>query len=212
MQKIDHLILIAGASCVGKTFLMKKINQGKCTDLCNQLGIYNLSNWRHTSVIKTERTGPVPANKWLVHYDLYRNPPTRLQPLLDASCRTTFLTLCAPSRTLIYRNIKRLGDTVLRMAIRPWNIPKELRLISHLRKRLIKKNHYTEHVERAYKRWFDFLEKHPGECYWLDMTKPGIPTRCLCMGNPEAPLRVIQHKSNPKTDRTRKNDATPSSR
>ncbi|NQV03403.1 MAG: hypothetical protein HQ542_12205 [Bacteroidia bacterium] len=70
MWKTTELIIIAGPSCVGKSTLINRIQQGEVPNLCDQLGIDDPSMWVYIDAISLPKLC-YPIQRMVLHYDTY---------------------------------------------------------------------------------------------------------------------------------------------
>lgn len=70
MFKIDQLIIIGGPSCAGKSFLIKKILQGDCPSLSEQLGVTIPFSWLYVEARQLAHMHQQMIERLVVHYDL----------------------------------------------------------------------------------------------------------------------------------------------
>jgi len=193
MKYIDHLILVAGASCIGKTTLIKGLKRGKYSRLCKQLGIDHPDKWIITSLKAAHKTTPY-SGKLLIQYDCYnRRAQSLIHELINRSNCTTVLTLCAPPRTLIWRNTKRLASNIYKLMLDPGRFDSMKRKISCDVKGIIRNDHQSDKVIAHYKVWFEFLSKYQVESYWLGITSSDIPTNGIITESMDAPINFIQN-------------------
>ena len=191
-HRIDRLVLIGGPSCVGKSFLINKIKQDDCPDLCKQIGIEDPSLWSYLGAGNLACM-PRSMNSLIVHYDICRfsskeNIPP-LQKLLRRSDHITALTLCIPSRILTRRVTLRLCKRFISLWLPSSPYLLQLRRLIYLyRKRKAFK--LGTLAPDLYETWFDVLEDFSVESHWLldsrstiDLARPAGTDKIEMLGN-----------------------------
>lgn len=167
MSQIDHLIIIGGPSCVGKTHLINKIKQGDCPRLCKQLGINDPSAWRFTwgNNVKNLLQQDIVIERLIVHYDFYQKTQLLknkkfilLNEVINCNYakRVDVLTLCAPPKILIQRVNLRILSLFKMSALFPVHNDKVRPFRNQWEKRKMYKNDFSLVL---YKNWFNFLSK-----------------------------------------------------
>lgn len=175
MTKIEEIVVIAGPSCAGKTYLIKKMRRGECSHLCKILGIDNIHEWvDHSlgSLIRAFRGGnQIDDNRVLFHYDLSRDYLRAwgfiyFQDLFSMADKLTVLTICSSSkelrRRLNRRILLRMGGYLFRKII----YRKRKRATPMIFKKRIKYNDGVTIID-IYKKWFDFLEDYGLAGNWV---------------------------------------------
>jgi hypothetical protein len=176
MLRAKQLIVIAGPSCAGKTFLLQRIRQGQCDSLCRQLGIADPSSCPQFQAAELEDLNEAVFETALVHFDFYSQDILTggyqtLSELLDASDRATILTLFAPSESLVNRNHQRLrkaiGECLTSLLMNPKMLDRRIRLIRWLLKR---RSFYKDRSALAamYQKWAEFVDNCDVTHFWLE--------------------------------------------
>jgi len=194
MQKTKQLILIAGPAASGKTFLINKIMHDQCPGLSELLGITDLASWNFTNARDSKSAQEEGFKRLIVHYDLYnQRNGKKIDQLLLTSSQITTLTLCIPPQVLAHRNWKRIFHHCQRWLREKKNRKFLLRKIYSLSKRQIR-NKQKSKVIAIYNDWFDLLQKHQTNSYWVDSTSLDNDSTIHLLGEDRtAGLRVVQN-------------------
>lgn len=189
MFKINQLLIIAGPSYAGKTTLFKKMQQGDCPRLCEQLGMANPLSWRRVACRKLAKIREPIIERLVVHYDIYahysqKNGFEILPELMTNADSVIVLTLYIPPKILIQRLNSRI--LVNLKSLFCLSVYRKKRLRRVLRKfskifmrswREWKKLNAYKHGSTIflYERWFVFLSQNSLSAHWvLDHSKSNI--------------------------------------
>ena len=163
MFKIDQLITIGGPSCAGKSFLIKKILQGDCPSLSEQLGVTIPFSWLYVEARQLAHMHQQMIKRLVVHYDFYtqysqKNGFNHLDELINNSNRTIILTLYVTPKILTQRNNSRIPGVLKSLfnlsVYKGKNLhTRTLRNIIRLFK--IRKAYKHDFSEFLYERWFN---------------------------------------------------------
>jgi hypothetical protein len=69
MRRIDHLLIIAGATASGKSALIREIRAGRLPELHTRLGVENPQQWPCASAHFIERWAEAEPNELILEYD-----------------------------------------------------------------------------------------------------------------------------------------------
>ncbi|MBO1349747.1 MAG: hypothetical protein EBE86_021280 [Hormoscilla sp. GUM202] len=113
MFKVNQLVIIAGTSAAGKSFLIDKIRRRSCSRLSEQLGIADPSAWRYLHAHELPDISEPIIRRLILHYDLYseyspENGFKYLHELISNSDSVIIVTLCVSLKILIKRKNSRL--------------------------------------------------------------------------------------------------------
>ena len=194
MQKTKQVILIVGSATSGKTFLINKIMHNQCSSLSELLGITDLASWHFTNARDSKSTQEEGFERLIVHYDLYnQRNGKKIDQLLLSSGQITTLTLCIPPQVLAHRNKKRIFHHCQRWLREKKNRKILLTKIYSLSKRQIR-NKQKFKVLEIYNDWFDHLQKHQTNSYWVDSTSLNNDSTIHLLGEDRtAGLRVVKN-------------------
>lgn len=162
MVRTDRLIIVAGPSCVGKTFLIDRLQRYSYLELQEQLDMGDCSSWQYVNVSELPQIGQEEIERLVVHYDFYTQYSKEigfkyLPELLSKSKDVTVLTLTVPHDILCRRLSMRLA---IRFVLRLCKllIPKaKRRSYSKLRK---KQSEYKKGnvIPELYEKWSQYLD------------------------------------------------------
>ncbi len=171
MMKINKLIIIGGPSCAGKSFLMKKIQQGDCLILCEQLGIAIPSLWLYVAANELKRIRQPIIERLVVHYSFFsydsrENGFNYLHKLISSSNSVTILTLCVSHEILIKHNTLKLIKLFNLLLFKHKAYGERPQKLSKLWK--IRKT-YKDGVSvyPLYEKWFNFINKCRVSSHWV---------------------------------------------
>lgn len=188
---IKQLLIIAGPSCAGKTYLINKMQQGEKSNLYAQIGLaYDSSPWVS---IQSNEIGCLPEksfNKLIVHYDFYgigETPPAKvyssfLSKLTRYADQTTTLTMYSAPDILLKRLRERIFYRICRYLKDLCTGKMESVKNDHkiLIKMLCKRKGYrTGKVAELYSAWFNTLKQLESADHWIienEQLRHGIPT------------------------------------
>jgi hypothetical protein len=166
MVHANQLIIIAGPSCVGKSFLINKIKQGDCSRLCKQLGMLNPSSWRYVGYPGLMKIHQPIIESLVLHNDfnanLNKDNLKHLHELINNADTIIIVTLMVPRSILVKRVNSRLLKSFfqligVRETKKSYNPGKLLAKILGLwRKRKAAK---CRKVDLLYGKWFSYLNR-----------------------------------------------------
>jgi hypothetical protein len=162
------LIIIAGPSCVGKSTLIDRIQDGKLPLLCDQLGLDNSLSYTFISASKLPKLSQSIIKRLVVHYDFYRQKTpdgfNYFSELVKKYDTITILTLWTSSEILLLRERSRVIRAVFLLFISP-----RFKRIHSLGYRWQRYQFYRDpfKVDSLYDRWFKFLNRHCTAPHWL---------------------------------------------
>lgn len=177
-MQINHLILVGGPSCSGKSYTIGKIQRGECGDLGQQLGFMDPSSWRYVHAWELANLPEPKIERLLVHYDIYAQRSDEagfgyVEELIANSQHATVLTLCARPRVLIKRSNKRIFRKWLkrlreRIDSTVSGRKAELEPPRRIRRRWEKRREYGRgHSVLLYQEWFEFIDRLGVQTHWL---------------------------------------------
>lgn len=181
MFKVDQLIIIAGPSRAGKSFLIKKLRRGDCPRLCEQLGIDTPSSWLYVATSKLEHLPQESIERLVVHYDIYRHYSqekgfNHLHKLIINSSKITILTLYVPQSILIKRDNSKLLKLPILLLISLFRFIARGEKISSIKYKLQRKiirtwtkrkDYKVGYSEIMYEKWFSYLIQKSITNHWL---------------------------------------------
>ena len=173
--------------------MIKKMQQGNCSRLCERLGIHNPSSWRYVDCIALEGIHQPVVERLVVHYDLqigHRNYKSRpkenefklIYELINNADRIVIVTLKVPHSLLVKRINSRLLEFlccffgVRRIEDHPphgnqtrigW---KKIRRLWNRRK-----VYKCGGIDLLYEKWFNYLNRCNVTSHWLlDNSQAGV--------------------------------------
>ena len=173
MVSPKRLLIVAGPSCVGKSHLLEKLQEGELPMLATSLGLAPVSSWEFYNANELNRPTDLPAGNTALHYDLlrprfagfgnYHNDP--VLKILDAAQEITVLTMWDEPEILLGRFDQRIQGKLLRIYV-------PVRLFGLLRNfpKLIKKRNcyrQTPELWRQYTLWFEFCAGYDLIEHWI---------------------------------------------
>ncbi len=164
----NQLILIAGPSCVGKSTLIDRIQDGKVPLLCDQLGLDTALSYTFISASKLPNLSQSIIKRLVVHYDFYRQHTpdgfNYLSELVKKYDTITILTLWTSSEILLLRERSRVIQAVSLFFFSP-----RFKRFRSLRYRWQRYQFYSDpfKVDSLYDSWFKFLNRHCTARHWL---------------------------------------------
>jgi hypothetical protein len=193
MLRINQLIIIAGPSCAGKTFLIKKIRKGSFPDLREKIGITTPSLWHYFSALDLIKLRKPLMERLVLHYDIYARYTDKqgfdhLSELIKNSDSVIILTLYSPPEIFINRINLRFSKTLKSLLSLDlykgagllqslWDFMAKLgKRLWHFRAQFRKRKAYSGgYSTYLYKKWFLFIDQHSEVTHWiLDSGKPNI--------------------------------------
>lgn len=171
MFKINHLIIIGGPSCAGKSFLIKKIRQGDCLILCEQLDIAIPSSWFYVEARQLKHLRQPFIERLVVHYDFFAQYSKKsgfnyLHKLISHSDSVTILTLCVSSKILIQRNTLKLIKLFSSLLYNHKAYREKQRKL-HRQWKIRKRYKDGLSVFALYEKWFSFLNECSVTSHWV---------------------------------------------
>lgn len=124
-SQIHRLIIVGGPSAVGKTTLLKNMQQGNAPHLCDQFSIDKSTSFLTFDAGRLRNTHlPDTAEQLVIHYDfIYQHSPEivfpHLSDLVSKSHSIKVLTLCTPACVLHRRMNLRLRKTIFSFLKKP---------------------------------------------------------------------------------------------
>jgi len=168
--RTNHLVIIAGPPCAGKSTLLSRISEGLVPVLCEQLGLVDPLTWNHVAGTNLHRIQESVIDRLVVHYDLLaqRTPDgwRHLPELIDGAGHVVILTLWTDSESLRRRNKVRLVDGVSAVFRNPLGARQRLKRL----RRIWRRHHVfrtNARVLQLYNNWFEFSSRYPVAAHWL---------------------------------------------
>lgn len=169
VPRANHLIVIAGPPCVGKTTLVARIRGGGLSSLCGQIGIRDPTLWMYRDATELARM-PEAVDRLVVHYDFMaqRLPHGyRYLPEMIARAETVvFLTLSTSPDILRRRSRARLAGGFTSLFHNPLRAPERFARLRRIWKRH-RALRQSPRVVRLYEDWFDFTSTYPTAPHWV---------------------------------------------
>lgn len=174
----NRLLIVAGASCTGKTSLIQALKCGEYRELLSELGLEDRSVWTYLSNSKFQSQVRIDSSVLsdkkvlLLHYDLFahfrddsRYP--RIRKLLKRFEHIDVLTLYAKPSSLFKRSRTRFWSQVLQAFRSP--LSKGLKINRFVRQLSERRGAYTDdsHLLKLYEKWFNELEDQRVTNHWL---------------------------------------------
>ena len=166
MLHINNLIIVAGMSCSGKSFLMNKIQEGHFPQLSKQLGINDPSSWLYIAANKRFPKFSKSINeRVVVHYDMYNNYSTsigfkHLNELIASSDNVIILTLYVSCKMLLRHNLQRVIQQFLPNSHKESHKRTLQYRWRKIRLLLMTRNVYKDNsvVLNLYEKWFNYID------------------------------------------------------
>ena len=172
MVQTNQLIILAGPSGVGKSYLINKIKQGECSRLCKQLGMLNPSSWRYVGVPGLKKIHQPIIERLVLHYNLYdgfkhlhfcSSHVTLFLPneLINNADTIIIVTLLVPRSILVKRLNSRLLKKFFQLIgvreTKNYNSGQLLaKILDLLKKRKAVK---CREIDLLYEKWFSYLNR-----------------------------------------------------
>ena len=180
MFQINQLIIIGGPSRAGKSFLIEKIQQGKCPHLCEQLGIMDPSSWNYLHVNSLKKNQQPMLERLVVHYDSYaqysqKNGFHYLSELVTNSNNVVVLTLHASPEILIQRSKSKLLKTLKSLFFLNtgegkclFKVECRVRQWQKIKRFWKKQRAYQKGFSGLlYEKWFEFFRQNYVTAHWV---------------------------------------------
>ena len=174
-KSVNKLIVIAGPSAVGKSFLINRLQSDAFPQFSAQLGITEPALWSVKTALDLEDIHELQEDRLIVHYDLTRPWKRRLhsgymedQPLtiLQAAIEITFITLLATPEILLARFFSRRGEHPVRGIFRLTS------LLKPRHKDITRLYRNPSELLSLYIEWTNFCKKFSPKAHWIvDATK-----------------------------------------
>jgi hypothetical protein len=175
-MQCDHLLVIAGPTCAGKTTLIDRFRAGNLPSFSETLHIEHPSRWKAVTAIDMEIYSEPEVDHLILHYDIvYRLRSIRhyredhALSVLVAAKKINLITLWATPEILISR-LKSRRTQVIReslISMRPFRIYGALHRWRNISSLLFKLNNTPEYIESVYDNWFDYCEEIETDSHWL---------------------------------------------
>jgi hypothetical protein len=172
---VEKLVVLAGPSGIGKTFMVDRLGPGPFAEFSKQLGITEPGLWDYTSTKKLHEAPDLEIDRLIFHYDLarlwkrkYRSGYSEdpVLKILSNSKEITVATLWAKPeiilRRLLERQRRKAHDTrhksraIMRMLYR-WAFPREV----------TKLYRNPADLQSIYREWIRFCGDFSLEAHWL---------------------------------------------
>jgi energy-coupling factor transporter ATP-binding protein EcfA2 len=185
MIHVGELILVAGPSCVGKSTLIKKLQEGTETLLSEKVELGDPASWTYSEGARLHKIHEPHVDRMIFHYDILR--PWKLNidqgyegdeslRILDTSEAITFVTLWATPQALIQRLRSREAD-LIRKTLSFRNIRSKWQKFRDLHKLWKRQKLYTNTLElfSFYDKWFEFCNTYILKAHWIINTTGSVP-------------------------------------
>ena len=172
MLKVGQLIIVAGPSCAGKTYLINKMARGGCPLLCQALGVDDINQWRSGSFRFARLTDEKYIDKFILHLDLHSHFSVAkdnqiLFDFIHSADAVTVLTLCSLPGVIKRRNALRWISFSMSVFSKPKDYRRMLGRMYVLVKRQ-KNNNDISFFMNIYGQWNSFIDAGSFPAYWLD--------------------------------------------
>ena len=176
---VKQLIIVAGPSCVGKTTLVKRIQEGGATSLSEQLGIDDPYSWNYVEAAQLSKVSESFVERMIVLYGIkpyFREVNESVLGILNTSDELTILTLFAPAQVLLQR-MKRRDFPRLLSLISRGRFRKSLSLLWRIRRR---RQVYVDQRELLllFDKWIEFCDTLGAKSHWV-MNTTGIDQKLV---------------------------------
>jgi hypothetical protein len=172
---MQQLLIVAGPSSSGKSFLLEKIRSGDCPRLCEQLGIGAPDDWHYTNIHRLTGMQEARTQKMVIHCDMHNTTAiASIREILSEADVVTALFLHTPACILIERNKNRLRNTVLQMLKKRITVRRGLEKIRKIRNKQARTRN-PEILFSICQNWIDLMEAHQIPTYGIDSTSIDNP-------------------------------------
>ncbi|WP_157577971.1 hypothetical protein [Roseivivax halodurans] len=198
---IDHLVIVAGVSCTGKTTLLRQLKGRTPPLLPGPFADLDLPAFEMLNAMDAGGATPLPSN-CLLHYDLFR-PMTfygalyfEADPVLDrlASARhRSVLTLWEDPGTLFARSLAR-RRYLWRKVLTPSSLIRFGTNLGSYRGAKARRERMHPWLSDPgglwshYTRWFEFLDAAGVEAHWCGRTSNGLADAVPVKAPPSEPF------------------------
>lgn len=175
-MQCDHLLVIAGPTCAGKTTLIDRLLEGNLPSFSETLQIERPSKCKAVTAISMESYCETEIDSLILHYDIvYRLRSIRhyrednALSVISAAKKIIFVTLWASPEILVSR-LKARRTQVIReslISMRALRIYGALHRWCNISSLLFKLNNTSEYLESVYNNWFDYCEEIETDSHWL---------------------------------------------
>jgi hypothetical protein len=169
--RTNHLLLIAGPPCAGKTTLVSGIRDGRLSELWKQFGLNEPLLWTYRDATELARESEPFIDRLVVHYDLLaqRRPEggyRHLPEIVRAAGHTVLLTVRAHPDSLAQRSRFRLASELSSLIRNPVFLRPRLKRLNRIwrRHRVLRS---PASVARLYDDWFRFSSMLPVAAHWV---------------------------------------------
>lgn len=174
---IERLLVVGGASASGKSYLFRRLKQGKEPTLAARLGLDNTGDWTFSSMRALQAGGSGAARRMVLHVDvtgsLRDEAYEALQKVIGVSRTVTVVTVWAPPEILVGRFRKKWLKKLLLRLLRGRRI--------RLRRRYRKMRSLRGLADDAvmYRRWFEVILPTTPDQWFLNTAVSPMDLRLL---------------------------------
>jgi hypothetical protein len=197
--QIEHVVMIAGPSCVGKSTLIDALLAGGMADVARKIGMQSGRAYKLFHATESERLEYEECDAVLLHYELTRKEFITLGEKdealasLSRASRVSFLTLWeAPEEVerRLYVKVRRL----IAMELRSLRIRRAWRVLRRFR---LRKRFFSDPAQmwELYLQWFDFTATFTQSPHWVLRPSRGSGSLSRLSPPHTAPLWQFAHAS-----------------
>lgn len=167
----NKLILIAGPSCAGKSYLIERIQQGEIVPICNQLEINFPEQWQYYDFSDLKQVTESCINRVVIHYDLltqyeHDNGFNNLCKLTTGANEAVYTTLYTSPKLMIGFVDLRIKKLLINL-FKKREIRNRLILFRKINLNLKKRIAYSRgYSDILYNQWLNYLICKK-ICFWL---------------------------------------------
>jgi hypothetical protein len=175
MIHINRLVVLAGPGCVGKSFLIKRIQERSVPLLSEQLELGDPSLWKYVQANRLHEVSESQIEQLLLHFSLFRQcyEKDKALEILHTSEEIIFLTLWATPDILL----QRLNQRKTRLFLSFFKLVGFRSKLQRLRLKRIWQQWYTDLPELffQYNKWFEFCDKYKKNKHWIVDVTENVP-------------------------------------
>lgn len=172
MNKLEHLIIIAGPSCVGKTTLIDRLLKNELPEIAEKLNMSLNDSWYYADDWCFDRSNALDLQSHLlIHYDFFRHfnlvdldftVDNALTPIKRAK-RIDIITLYESKERLLNNCENR--RKLLQNKLLTFKVFDTIKRLLFLKRKVLFYQEPTA-LQNVYYRWFEFLANVASSQYW----------------------------------------------